>query len=319
MARALDRAGDMTSRRIVVVGSCSGDLVVRQSRPPELGETVFGSSFHVVPGGKGLNQAVAAARAGGRVAFVGAIGADPYGGLVRHVLEESGVDTDALEIRDDVATGTAHISVFENGDNAIVIVPAANAAVRSLDEGARRLIRDAQFVLAQFERPLELVREAFVAARAAGARTVLTPAPVLPIDDDLLDLVDILVPNSGEARQLAGVDSDEGAAVALSRRVGLVVLTQGERGSILARDGVIESRTPARVVDVVDTTAAGDTFVGALAAWLSQGAELADAIVAATAAASLCVTAPGASPSIPDRERIEGALAADRAIAGERG
>lgn len=302
----------MTASRIVVVGSASGDLVVRQTRPPDIGETVFGSSFHVVAGGKGLNQAIAAARAGGRVAFVGAVGGDEYGRLVRTVLTEADVDTAALVTLPDVPTGTAHISVFDGGDNAIVVVPAANAAVTSLDEESRALIRDAGFVLAQFERPVALVREAFAEARAAGARTVLTPAPVLAIDDDLLDLVDILVPNAVEARQLAKVDDDEGAAIALSRRVGLVVLTQGELGSVLARDGAIVGRTPARPVEAVDTTAAGDTFVGALAAWLSQGAALDHAILAATAAASLCVTAPGASPSIPHRDRIDAALAADR-------
>lgn len=313
MARAVDRARDLTMGGIVVVGSASGDLVVRHERPPEIGETVFGSSFHVVPGGKGLNQAIAAARAGGNVTFVGAVGDDEYGRLVRDTLEQAGADTGALATLPGVATGTAHISVFDGGDNAIVVVPAANAAVRTLDDDARSRIRAADYVLAQFERPQELVRDAFEEARAAGARTVLTPAPVLPIDDELLELVDILVPNAVEARRLAGVDDDERAAIHLSRRVGLVVLTQGERGSLVARNGVIESRTPARVVDVVDTTAAGDTFVGALAAWLSHGSALGDAIVAATAAASLCVTAPGASPSIPDRERIESALAADRA------
>lgn len=304
MARAVDRARHMSRRRIAVVGSCSGDLVVRQARPPVVGETVWGSSFHVVAGGKGLNQAVAAARAGGEVAFIGAIGDDPYGELVRAVLDEAGVETGALARLADIPTGTAHISVFDGGDNAIVIVPAANGAVDTLDDPARERIRAASFVLAQFERPVRLVREAFAFARSVGARTVLTPAPVERIDEELLRLVDILVPNAVEACQLAGEADEERAAIALSRRAGVVILTQGERGCLVARDGRILAHAPARRVEAIDTTAAGDTFVGALTAWLSRGAELAEAVRAATAAASICVTAAGASPSIPTREQI---------------
>ncbi|MGE3193204.1 MAG: ribokinase [Microbacteriaceae bacterium] len=294
----------MNSRRsIVVLGSATGDLIVRQPRLPTAGETMFGVSFTTVSGGKGLNQAVAAARAGGRVGFLGAVGDDEHGDRARAVLDEAGVDTAGL-VRVDAPTGTAHISVLDGGDNAIVIVPAANSAVTALDDTARGIVRPAGFLLAQFERPMPLIAEAFRFARAAGVRTVLTPAPVAEIPADLLANTDILVPNAGEACELAAEDDPVAAACALSRRVGMVVMTRGEQGAIVARDGEVMTSVAAHPVTPVDTTGAGDTFVGVLVAWLADGAELGAALAAASAAAAICVTRPGASPSIPTRDEI---------------
>ena len=292
---------------ITVLGSATIDFVVRQPRLARAGETIFGSSLTTVPGGKGVNQAIAAARAGGDVGFLGVIGTDDLGSRVRACLEEAGVATEGLQTIEG-ATGTAHIAVLDGGENAIAIVPAANAAVTSLDEASGVLLEGAQFLVSQFERPLSLIHDAFTVARERGIRTVLTPAPVQEIDPALLDLVDILVPNAIEARLLAGVDDERDAAVALSRRVGLVVMTQGERGALVVRDGAIEHDLPARHVDVVDTTAAGDTFVGVLIAWLAEGASLEQSLRAATAAASLCVTRLGTSSAIPTRTEIVAAL-----------
>ncbi len=305
------RASGTAWGTIVVLGSCSVDLVVRQPRLPRPGETIFGEHFSTVPGGKGLNQAVAAARAGGAVRFLGLVGRDGYGEQVRDCLAESGVDLEGLEVVDG-ATGTAHISVLEGGENAIVFVPAANGARSSLDERSRQVISTAAFLVTQFERPMPLIVEALTSARAMGVRTVVTPAPVVAVGAEFLELVDILVPNSTEARELAGMDDDVEAAMALSRRAGMVILTRGERGALVAEGGRITAEVAARRVVPLDTTAAGDTFVGALVAWLASGSTLQESLTAAAAAASIAVTRHGASASVPHRSEIDAVLAPTR-------
>jgi ribokinase len=292
---------------IVVLGSANMDLVVRQPRLPRPGETMFGSDFVTVPGGKGLNQAVAAARAGGDVGFLGAIGRDAFGDELRRCLRDDDVDTDGL-VEVDAPTGTAHIAVLDGGENAIVVVSGANAVITELDDASQRRIEDARYLVAQFERPIELISEAFVVARGLGIQTVLTPAPVMPVDPGLLQLVDVLIPNAQEACELAGVTDETAAAVALSRSVGLVVMTRGSRGALVAREGVVAAEVQARKVTAVDTTGAGDTFAGVLVAWLASGAELDAALQAATVAASISVTRPGATTSMPTWEEITGGL-----------
>jgi len=291
---------------IVVVGSANMDLVVRQPRLPRPGETIFGSAFDTVPGGKGLNQAVAAARAGGSVAFVGAVGRDAFGAALRDRLAGDGVDVATVRVVAE-PTGIAQISVVDGGENSIVVVPGANAT-DDLDAADRAAIATARFVVAQFERPLPLVRAAFVAAREAGATTVLTPAPALDAGD-LLELADILLPNAGEACELAGVGDPEQAARALSRRAGTVVMTRGRDGALVARDGAIVATIPSRVVAAVDTTAAGDTSTGVLVARLAAGDPLEAAARAGAVAASIAVTRRGASTSMPGWSEIAEALA----------
>jgi ribokinase len=292
---------------IVVLGSANMDLVVRQPRLPNPGETMFGSDFSTVPGGKGLNQAVAAARAGGDVGFLGAIGRDAFGDALRECLRDDGIDTEGVaEV--DAPTGTAHIAVLDGGENAIVVVSGANASVTQLDDRSKSRIEEARYLVAQFERPIELIGEAFVVARGLGIRTVLTPAPVQPVDPALLQLVDILIPNAQEACELAGVADETEAALALSRTVGLVVMTRGARGALVAREGTVVAEVPARKVTAVDTTGAGDTFAGVFVAWLAAGAELEAALRAATVAASISVTRPGASTSMPTWDEIDQVL-----------
>lgn len=292
---------------IVVLGSANMDLVVRQPRLPRPGETMFGSAFSTVPGGKGLNQAVAAARAGGDVAFLGAIGRDVFGEELRRCLERDGIATDALDVVDE-PTGTAHISVLDGGENAIVVVSGANAAITELDATARRTIEGARYLVAQFERPIPLIAQAFALARDRGIRTVLTPAPVRRVDPGLLDLVDVLVPNAAEASELAGVDDEVEAARRLSQRVGVVVMTRGSRGVLVTRGGDVIADLPARSVEAVDTTGAGDTFAGVLVARLAAGDELDAALAAAGVAASISVTRHGASTSMPTWAEIAAAL-----------
>jgi ribokinase len=294
---------------IVVLGSANLDLVVRQPRLPRPGETMFGTGFSTVPGGKGLNQAVAAARAGGDVGFLGAVGSDAFGEQLRRCLRDDGIDTDGLE-EVDAPTGTAHISVLDGGENAIVVVSGANAAITALDDAGQRRIEQARYLVAQFERPIELISEAFVVARGLGIQTVLTPAPVAAVDAGLLQLVDILIPNAQEACELAGLADETEAAVALSRSAGIVVMTRGGRGALVAREGAVVADVPAREVEAVDTTGAGDTFAGVLVARLAAGDQLDAALDAATAAASISVTRPGATTSMPTWDEIAAVLAA---------
>jgi len=291
--------------RIAVLGSANMDLVVRQPRLPVPGETILGSSYTAVPGGKGLNQAVAAARAGGDVAFVGAIGRDAFGSALRATLVADGVDVTRL-VETDVETGTAHIAVVDGGENSIVVVAGANGALTELRAEDAAAITAADYLLTQFERPLALVAAALDLARAHGVTTVLTPAPVQAMPPGLLELVDILVPNAIEACQLAGLDDPTAAARALSRGR-LVVMTRGGDGVLVARDGELRHDLPARRVEPVDTTGAGDTFTGVLVARLSLGDDLPSALAAAGVAASISVTRPGATTSMPTWAEITAA------------
>jgi ribokinase len=289
---------------IVVLGSANMDLVVRQPRLPEPGETMFGSSFTTVPGGKGLNQAIAAARVDGDVAFLGAVGGDAFGGELRETLAAAGVDTDAIALVER-PTGTAHIAVLDGGENAIVVVPDANGVELPLDDVQRAAIRAARYLVVQFERPLPLVAAAVAFARSVGVTTVVTPAPVLPLPDGFLEQVDILVPNAAEACALAGIDDEADAARALSERVDTVVVTRGARGALVARAGDIVAEVAAHPVTPVDTTGAGDTFTGVLVARLAAGDAEAAALRAAAVAAALATTRAGASTSMPSWAEVE--------------
>lgn len=286
---------------VVVVGSANLDLVARTLRLPGPGETVLGSDFAEHPGGKGLNQAVAAARAGASVAFVGAVGDDDAGRTLHSVAATEGIDVSGLSVADGVATGRAVITVDDSGENSIVVVPGANASAHVGDLPA------ATVVLAQLEIPVATVIAAFAVARTAGSRTVLNPAPVpvggLP--DELLSLCDILVPNEHEVELLGGVDE------LLASGVAAVVVTQGAAGVTVteATDATTWS-VEAFEVDPVDTTGAGDAFCGALAARLAAGADLRPAVRYAAAGGALATTTAGAVPSLPHAADIERLLSA---------
>lgn len=296
---------------IAILGSANMDLVVTVDRAPGRGETVTGRTFDTVPGGKGANQALAAARAGGEVTFLGAVGDDDFGRRITGLLTEAGIDVSGLAVSDQ-PTGTAHITVDATGDNSIVVVPGANGTVAALTDAHRAGIDAADLLLLQLELPLPLVLEAAVYARSRGVRVVLTPAPAVPLPDELLDAVDVLVPNEHEAALLAGVDDPVAAARGLAARGGDVVVTLGSKGALRLHDGD-EWRVPAFPVDAVDTTAAGDTFVGVLAVGLAEGAAWAEALPRAAAAAALSVQRPGASSSMPYRAEIDTFLTEVRA------
>ena len=281
---------------VCVVGSANLDLVATTLRLPEPGETVLGSDFAEHAGGKGLNQAIAARRAGASTAFVGAVGRDPAG---RRLLDElAGEGVDISHVHEDGAhpTGRALIAVDAQGENTIVVVPGANTTVV-----ADRL-PPARVILVQLEIPLATVEAALVLARGRGAVAVLNPAPATDLPPGMLALADVVVPNEHEARRLGGREA------LLAAGVGTVVTTLGADGAEVAcADGVW--RQPAHRVTVVDATAAGDAFCGALAARLALGEPIEPAVQFATAAGALATTRAGAVPSIPDAAAIERLLA----------
>ncbi|WP_411085588.1 ribokinase [Streptomyces sp. 061-3] len=291
---------------IAVLGSTNMDLVAYVARAPERGETVTGREFRTIPGGKGANQAVAAARAGGDVLMIGAVGDDAYGARLRAELEHAGVETDLLHTAEG-PSGTAHIVVDDTGGNAIVVIPGANGTVHTLGPGEMAAIAEADLLLLQLELPLSAVVEGARMAHAQGVRTILTPSPVQPLPDELFDTVDLLIPNEHEAAALSGKTEPHAAAEILLRHVPEVVITLGSKGCLYAARGSETVHFPAPEVTAVDTTGAGDTFVGALAVALGEGRAVPEALTWASTAAALCVQKPGASTSMPYRSEIDAA------------
>ncbi|MGK5531593.1 ribokinase [Streptomyces sp. URMC 129] len=289
---------------ITVLGSTNMDLVAYTPTAPRRGETVMGRAFRTVPGGKGTNQAIAAARAGGLVTMIGAVGDDDFGSRLREALTGAGVDTAALRTAHG-PSGTAHIVVDDDGGNSIVVVPGANATVTGLAPGDEKRVAAADTLLTQLELPMPGVLAGARAARAHGVRTILTPAPAQPLPGELLALTDLLVPNEHEAAALTGERDPRRAARALLDQVPEVVVTLGAAGSLWAARGAEPVTVPAVPVRAVDTTAAGDTFVGALAVAHGEGRPMPEAMAWASAAAALAVRRPGASSSMPTRDEID--------------
>ncbi|GAB2609306.1 ribokinase [Kribbella endophytica] len=281
---------------VVVVGSANVDLVLPVQRIPRPGETVLASGLTRGPGGKGANQAVASARAGASTQFVAALGADDGGALLREALD--GVDLSLVQTVD-APTGTAIITVDADGENAITVAPSANARLQLTPE-ARVAVAEAKVVLSQLEIPFGTVQ----AAAEASRYFILNAAPAAELSDELLGHVDLLVVNETEAEAVAGTKLS-----ALLDRVPAAVVTLGAEGAVILTRGADEVRVPAVKVEVVDTTAAGDTFCGVLAATLAAtsttASDLTNAVRRATVAASLSVQTAGAIPSVPHGEIID--------------
>ncbi|UYN97691.1 MAG: ribokinase [Enhydrobacter sp.] len=298
---------------IVVCGSLNMDVIAQSARRPAAGETVLGATVTLLPGGKGLNQAVAAARLGAPTAMIGAVGNDAFGCTLRGVLADEDVDSTGVRVIRGETTGVALIQVA-GGDNAITGASGANMSFEA--RMIRRRPRAGEIWLAQFETPVATTEYAFQRARAAGARTVLNMAPMMPHPVRLLRLVDIAVVNELELRQATGIKltptSSRRMIVAACERlrqkgVGAVIATLGARGAmVVAGDRATE--LPGHRVRVVDTTGAGDCFVGALAAQLSCGIPLLEAARFANAAAACCVEGLGAAPSMPRRKDVAARL-----------
>lgn len=295
--------------RIAVVGSLNMDLVLQVARAPGAGETVLADALHLVPGGKGGNQAVACARQGARVALFGRVGDDGYGHTLRAGLDADGIDHSGVQTDTDTTTGVAAITVEASGQNRIVVVPGANGRF-VLDAAALgAALQGAGGLVLQFETPLPQVLGAAEMAHAAGCPVVLNPSPIQPLPDAMWPLVHTLVVNEVEAAALAGqnvvtpADAAQAAQALRAKGPAQVVVTLGAAGAVAA-DAAGNRYHPGLVVKAVDTTAAGDTFLGALAVALARGEPLDAAVREGIRASALCVTQPGAQPSIPTRAAV---------------
>ena len=291
---------------ILVVGSSNIDLVASVDRLPSRGETVLGYRFAQSFGGKGANQAVAAARAGAEVAFLSKLGADANGRLIEQHLAAQGLSRPILLRDAEFPTGVAMILVDHSGENQIAVVPGSNGRLTPADlRQHRELIAGARVLLLQMEIPRETVFEALRLGRECGLTTILNPAPAAPLPSDLLRLVDILTPNESEAQVLTGsADPAEAARILTDRGVGTVVVTCGANGAFLATGNDV-THIPGFLVETIDSTGAGDAFNGALACAVAEGVPIKSAIVRANAAGALATTGRGAQESMPTKDDIE--------------
>ncbi len=296
--------------RVFVAGSINMDVVATADRHPQLGETVAGREVFYFPGGKGANQAVAAAKLGAVTTLIGRVGKDAFGRDLRTFLTTQGVDLAFVQDTPEAHTGTAIITVA-NADNTIVVIPGANALVGAADV-TMPLLEKGDVAVSQFEIPLPAIGAFFKRARAADATTILNPAPALPLDQELLDLVDILILNESELGLLARIelrDTDDHARFIEAARLlqagtdKIICVTLGKRGLVTLVNGETLI-IPGRAVKALDATGAGDCFVGAVAAQLASGRPIGDAFDYANIAASICVQRMGAAPSMPTAAEV---------------
>ncbi|MCE5251998.1 ribokinase [bacterium] len=300
------------TKSIVVIGSSNTDMIIKVARIPKPGETVIGGVFSTAPGGKGANQAVSAARAGGKVVFIARVGEDMFGEQALNGFINDGIDVSHIAKDPSAPSGVALIFVDEKGENSIAVASGANARVSPSDmDAAREALVSAGNVLMQLEIPLETVEIAAKTACVNGVRVILNPAPAQPLGDDLLKNVSILTPNETEAELLTGIrvenerDAAKAADKLLDKGVGTVLITLGARGVFAAAPDFRGIIPAFRVQQAVDTTAAGDVFNGVLAVSLAEGKCLVDAVRFSNAAAALSVTRLGAQTSAPYRSEIE--------------
>lgn len=301
---------------LTVMGSFVADLAFRTERVPAWGETLMGKSFKLGPGGKGSNQAVAAARAGGKVSFISKLGPDPFGDMARDLYTTEGIDTQYL-FRTDTATGAAAIIVdAAKGENAIIVVPGAcfGVTIEEVDKARPRIAASSVFV-AQLELPLPIVEYGLALAHALGVPTILNPAPAQPLPESIYAQIDYITPNETETAALTGVtvsslaDAEKAADIFLARGVRNAVITLGSQGAFV-KNPTIKAHVPA--IDagkIVETTGAGDAFNGGFAVALSEGMDLVAAARFGCATAAISITRPGTAPSMPSRDEIDELLA----------
>jgi ribokinase len=299
--------------KILVVGSINMDLVVRVPHSPMPGETVLGGDFETFPGGKGANQAVAAARMGGEVTMVGRVGQDNFGDTLIHGLVENNVKTNQVIKDPESPTGIAMIAVAANGENSIVVASGANLKVSIEDvENARPQMRSADLLLLQLECPLETVTAAVDLAHAYDIPVVLNPAPAQPLSKVLLSKINYLTPNESELAQLSGEDDlEKGIEKLRGWGVRNLIITMGARGARVIT-AAIDEHLSAHEITAVDTTAAGDAFNGALGVALAEGKTLLKSVRYGMAAGALAATRRGAQPSLPTREAVENLMSSQR-------
>ncbi len=295
---------------IVVVGSSNTDMIIKVAHLPLPGETILGGELTKAAGGKGANQAVAAARAGGKVNFIARVGDDIFGESAINGFMEDNINVDWVLKDAEAPSGVAQIFVADDGENCIAVASGANARLSVEDiENARDVIESADILLTQLETPVETISKAISIARENGKTVILNPAPAQPLPDELLAKLSVITPNETEAELLTGVEvvDEASAAVATAslkeKGVESVIITMGSKGAFVDHDNE-QYMVPGFMVEAVDTTAAGDTFNGALTVALSQKKNFKDAVKFANAAAALSVTKLGAQPSVPSLEEI---------------
>jgi ribokinase len=301
----------MEKPEIVVVGSSNMDMVIKLKTLPEPGETVIGGEFIMAAGGKGANQAVAAARLGGEVTFMARVGQDMFGRQAIQDLQKEGINTDYIVEDDNDPSGVALIFVDRKGENSIGVASGANNKLSEEDiDAAKERIVSAHILVLQLETPVDVVRYAARLASEAGAKVILNPAPAQKLDDSLFRMLTVLTPNEGEAELLTGVRvTDEKSAlqaanILRTKGVAVVIITMGAKGSFLATEDQ-EVLIPAKEITALDTTAAGDAFNGALAFALAEQAPWVDAVRFANSAGALAATRMGAQPSLPTYEELQ--------------
>ncbi len=298
---------------VVCVASWNVDLIAHIPQPLERGQTQMAQGFERLPGGKGSNAAIAAARQGAQVGLIARIGGDDFGQMGLDLWAREGIDSQHVLRGEGEANGTALILVYEDGDNSIAIYPGAGAGLTAAHvQAATDMLTHARVVMASCEVPLEATRAAFAIARAHGVLTLLNPAPAMSLPDDLWPLVDVLTPNEGELLMLAGTADIETAAQRLLQRgVKALVVTLGDRGCALFRQNVSPLFVPGHSMAVADTIGAGDTFTGSLAAALAHRTPWPEALKWANAAAALSTQAHGAVTAMPSREQVQAWLSHD--------
>jgi ribokinase len=303
-------------KKIVVVGSSNTDLIIKVSEIPRPGETLLGGAFMTFPGGKGANQAVAAARAGGEVVFIAAVGDDPYGEEAIKGYKLDHINTEDIKVCKGIPSGIAMITIADSGENAITVASGANAELRPADlEEIEEPFLEADYMLIQLETPLDTVRKAVELCSELNTRVILNPAPAAELPDEILNRVSIITPNELEAERLTGITvideptAAEAADALHKRGIDTVIITLGATGAYLSdRATGIRKIVPGFSVSAVDTTAAGDVFNGQLAVSLAEGKPLERAIVESHGAAALSVQKLGAQSSIPRREETDNYL-----------
>ena len=299
----------MKTGKILVIGSSNTDMTIKSERLPAPGETILGGKFLMGAGGKGANQAVAARRLGGEVTFVCKVGRDIFGDNAIKGYEKEGIDTSHI-LRSDAPSGVALILVDAKAENSIAVAPGANGDLTPADiRNLRGVIAEASYLILQLEVPVETVLEAARIAHEAGVYVILNPAPACPLPEELFKYLSLITPNQTETALMTGIETDEASldkAVDALRAKGVkdVIITLGSRGSLVCTGGKNEF-VPACKVKAVDTTAAGDTFCGALCVALSEGKSLTEAAAFATKASALAVQKMGAQDSIPYRKDIQ--------------
>ena len=301
----------MNQNKIVIIGSCNTDMVIKSGKLPAPGETIIGGTFMMNPGGKGANQAVAAARMGGDVTFITKTGNDLFGKESVELYKSEGIKTNYIFSDPDNPSGVALITVDAHGENCIVVASGANGTLSPDNIAkAKTEIETAKIVLMQLEIPMETVEYAAAMAYAKGVRVILNPAPMQSLSDNLLKCLHMIIPNKTEAEMLSGVKVTNWASAKIAAQkisekgVAIVVITLGSLGALI-KDGHQYYEIKSEPVNAVDTTAAGDTFCGALTVGLSEGMSIVDAVGLACKAAAISVTRMGAQVSVPYRKEIK--------------